>query len=59
MAYHGMSWRQFDLSAIVIKILARLKLAWNVKTPSPELVERRRRKAAEVERPKPELTPGD
>jgi hypothetical protein len=44
-----MSWRQFDLSAIIIKTLARLKLVWNVKTPSADLVERRRRKAAEVE----------
>jgi stearoyl-CoA desaturase (delta-9 desaturase) len=45
MAYHGMSWRQFDLSAIVIRTLARLKLVWNVKTPSPALVERRRKGA--------------
>ena len=43
MAYHGMGWRQFDLSAIIIRIMARLKLAWNVKTPSRDLVERRRR----------------
>lgn len=49
MAYHGMSWRQFDLSAIIIKLLARLKLVWNVKMPSPELVERRRRKTAGAE----------
>lgn len=46
MAYHGMSWRQFDLSAIVIRLLAKLRLARNVKMPSSELVERRRRKAA-------------
>lgn len=45
MAYHGMTWRQFDLSAIVLRLLSRLRLIWNVKTPSPELVERRRRKA--------------
>ena len=44
MAYHGMNWRQFDMSALVIKIMARLKLAWNVKSPSPALIERRRRK---------------
>jgi stearoyl-CoA desaturase (delta-9 desaturase) len=43
MAYHGMNWRQFDLSAIVIKLLSRLGLARNVKQPSPELVERRRK----------------
>jgi stearoyl-CoA desaturase (delta-9 desaturase) len=44
MAYHGMTWRQFDLSAIVIRLLAKLGLARNVKMPSPELIERRRRK---------------
>jgi stearoyl-CoA desaturase (delta-9 desaturase) len=46
MAYHGMTWRQFDLSAIVIRLLAKTGLARNVKMPSPELIERRRRKAA-------------
>jgi stearoyl-CoA desaturase (delta-9 desaturase) len=45
MAYHGMNWRQFDLSAIVIKLLSCLGLARNVKQPSPELVERRRKHA--------------
>jgi stearoyl-CoA desaturase (delta-9 desaturase) len=45
MAYHGMNWRQFDLSAIVIKLLSRLGLARNVKQPSAELVERRRKHA--------------
>jgi stearoyl-CoA desaturase (Delta-9 desaturase) len=43
MAYHGMTWRQFDLSAIVLRMLARLRLIWNVKMPSAELVERRRK----------------
>jgi fatty-acid desaturase len=45
MAYHGMNWRQFDLSAIVIRLLAWLALARNVKLPSPELIERRRKRA--------------
>jgi stearoyl-CoA desaturase (delta-9 desaturase) len=45
MAYHGMNWRQFDLSAIVIRLLAWLSLARNVKLPSPELIERRRKRA--------------
>jgi stearoyl-CoA desaturase (Delta-9 desaturase) len=49
MAYHGMSWRQFDLSAIVIRTLEKLKLVWNVKTPSPQLVERRRKGAVKPE----------
>ena len=46
MAYHGMNWRQFDLSAIVIKLLSRVGLARNVKQPSPELIERRRKHVA-------------
>ncbi|MCC6780757.1 MAG: acyl-CoA desaturase, partial [Hyphomicrobiales bacterium] len=46
MAYHGMGWRQFDLTGILIRLLTRLGLAWNVKNPSPELVKRRRRKVA-------------
>ena len=45
----GMSWRQFDLSAIVIKVLEKLKLVSNVKTPSPQLVERRRKGAIKPE----------
>jgi fatty-acid desaturase len=45
MAYHGMNWRQFDLSAIVIRLLQKVHLAKNVKMPTPELVERRRRGA--------------
>lgn len=44
MAYHGMNWRQFDLSAMIIKVLAKLRIVRNVKMPSPDLVERRRRK---------------
>jgi stearoyl-CoA desaturase (Delta-9 desaturase) len=42
MAYHGMSWRQFDLSGLVIRALVRLRLAWNVKVPSAAAIERRR-----------------
>jgi stearoyl-CoA desaturase (delta-9 desaturase) len=41
-ASHGMGWRQPDLSGLVIKALALTGLAWNVKGPAPELVERRR-----------------
>lgn len=43
MAVHGMGWRQFDLNGVMIKLLAATGLAWNVKAPSPDLVERRRR----------------
>ena len=44
MAYHGMTWRQFDLSAIILRTLARLGLIWDVRQPAPEVIERRRRK---------------
>lgn len=42
MAYHGMTRRQFDPSALVIRLLAALGLVWNVKLPPAGLVERRR-----------------
>lgn len=48
MAVHGMGWRQFDLNGLVIKALQRLRLAWDVKQPSAELIARRR--VAPVER---------
>jgi stearoyl-CoA desaturase (Delta-9 desaturase) len=64
MAYHGMTWRQFDLSAIILRFLARLHLIWNVKMPSPELVERRKKKIEEAAQKSPagtstSPTPGD
>lgn len=43
MAYHGMTLRQVDLSGLLIRLLARLGLVWNVKAPSALAVERRRR----------------
>jgi stearoyl-CoA desaturase (Delta-9 desaturase) len=43
MAYHGMTLWQVDLSGLLIRLLARLGLVWNVKTPSPLAVERKRR----------------
>ena len=46
MAYHGMSLRQPDLTGLVIRLLQRLGLAWNVKVPAPDAVERRRRAGA-------------
>ena len=42
MAFHGMGWKQFDFTAIVIRLLVRAHLAWNVKQPTPALIERRR-----------------
>jgi stearoyl-CoA desaturase (Delta-9 desaturase) len=43
MACHGMRWREFDPSGLVIRALAAVGLVWNVKLPPPHLVERRRR----------------
>ncbi|HET9015652.1 MAG TPA: acyl-CoA desaturase [Thermomicrobiaceae bacterium] len=43
MAYHGMTWRQFDLTGLTIRLLRRFGLVWNVKLPSQELIARRRR----------------
>jgi stearoyl-CoA desaturase (delta-9 desaturase) len=42
MAVHGIGRRQIDLNGLVIRGLAVLGLAWNVKQPSPELIARRR-----------------
>jgi stearoyl-CoA desaturase (Delta-9 desaturase) len=42
-AYHGVGWRQPDLSGLVIRLLVRLGLAWDVKEPSPAVIERKRR----------------
>jgi fatty-acid desaturase len=43
MAYHGMTWRQVDGAALVIRLLAAVGLAWGVKQPPPALVQKRRR----------------
>jgi stearoyl-CoA desaturase (Delta-9 desaturase) len=43
MAYHGMTWRQVDGAALVIRLLAAVGLAWDVKQPPPALVQKRRR----------------
>jgi stearoyl-CoA desaturase (delta-9 desaturase) len=45
-ARHGLAGRQVDLSALLIAGLERLGLAWDVKRPAPDLVERRRAQAA-------------
>ncbi len=45
MAYHGMTRRQFDLSGLIIRGLVRLGLAWNVKMPPADAIERRRRRS--------------
>ena len=40
-AFHGLTPDQPDLTGLVIRLLARYGLAWNVKQPSPALIERR------------------
>jgi stearoyl-CoA desaturase (Delta-9 desaturase) len=47
-AYHGMGWRQPDLSGLVIRLLVRCGLAWNVREPSPRLLVRKRRAPVSV-----------
>jgi stearoyl-CoA desaturase (delta-9 desaturase) len=44
-ASHGLSWRQPDLSALTIRLLALLGLAWDVKGVDEKSIERRRREA--------------
>ena len=46
-AYHGLSWREFDLTGYVIRALAWLGIAWDVHQPTPAEVEARR---AQLER---------
>jgi len=41
-AYHGLGWRQPDLSAALIRVLERAGLVWNVRRAPPEAVDRRR-----------------
>jgi stearoyl-CoA desaturase (Delta-9 desaturase) len=42
MAFHGMTWRQFDPSALLLRLLERAGLVWNVQRPPAAAVERRR-----------------
>jgi stearoyl-CoA desaturase (delta-9 desaturase) len=41
-AHHGLAWYQVDLAALVIRSLERLGLAWNVKVPGQDVLDRRR-----------------
>jgi len=41
-ARHGLRWWQCDLSWIVIRMMERLGLAWNVRTPSTKALEAKR-----------------
>ena len=41
-ARHGLEWWQLDVSYLVIRLLALLGLAWNLKLPAQEMVERKR-----------------
>jgi stearoyl-CoA desaturase (delta-9 desaturase) len=44
-AFHGLGWRQFDLSGIVITIWEKLGLVWNVRRPSADQIARKRASA--------------
>ena len=46
MAYHGMTRSQPDATALVIRLLVKLRLAWDVKVPQPAHVQRKRRTVA-------------
>ena len=41
-AFHGLRWWEFDASAYVIRALAALRLAWNVKRPTLMQMQERR-----------------
>ncbi len=41
-ARHGLLWWQFDLSWLVIRLMERLGLAWNVQLPSIQAIEHKR-----------------
>src|SRR5262245_11736161 len=45
-ARHGLRWWQVDVSYWVIRAMALVGLAWNVRLPAPERVEAKRRAAA-------------
>jgi stearoyl-CoA desaturase (delta-9 desaturase) len=45
-AFHGIGWRQPDLSGLVIRLLARAGLVWNVRSMPAGAVARRRQRAA-------------
>ncbi|HEV3386224.1 MAG TPA: fatty acid desaturase, partial [Gemmata sp.] len=37
-ARHGLAWYEFDFSYLMIRLLAFLRLAWDVKQPSPGIM---------------------
>ncbi len=39
-ARHGLRWFEFDSTWLVIRMLRRLRLAWEIKTPTPEMLAR-------------------
>ncbi|MDP9365734.1 MAG: fatty acid desaturase [Chloroflexota bacterium] len=45
-AYHGLTWREYDLTGYVIRALAFFGLAWDVHQPTEEEIEARQRQLA-------------
>ena len=41
-ARHGLRWWEFDISWLTILVMKKLRLAWNVKVPNPELMATKR-----------------
>lgn len=41
-ARHGLKWWQIDVSYMLIKLMQAVGLAWSVRTPAPEIIERKR-----------------
>lgn len=42
-AYHGLTWREYDLTGYVIRALAAIGLVWDVHQPSPKQIAARQR----------------
>lgn len=58
-AYHGLTWREYDLTGYVIRALAAVGLVWDVHAPTPDEIEQRKRQlarqAAATETPEADL----
>jgi len=55
-AYHGLSWREYDLTGYVIRALAAVGLVWDVHQPTPDQIAARQR---QLERHAAKTDPGD
>jgi len=44
-ARHGLRWWEIDISYLIIRLMEKLGLAWNVRVPTPARIERKRRRS--------------